>query len=203
MPVMFGFDEQFEIFKLIVCFHPIFMMNNFIRSKKPADMFLHHETVLKYIPFAICKRMIRTENSPILLISPITNTANKRWMIYTSDVLTAPLIPTTIRTKNLFIRDIFCESLSTLETPHSFLPAFSPSTFAVTGKRAIFATLASIQWVVLNTARLADISHRVESLVFNTHKRIIQYSQYQEKYCRIAVDRLQQRAMVFEETAPC
>lgn len=51
--------EEFKIFRSIVGFYSVFMMNNefHIRLDKPADFFLHYKTVFWNIAHAISVRM--------------------------------------------------------------------------------------------------------------------------------------------------
>lgn len=60
--------KKFKIFKSVIVFYPVHMMNNFFMIKKSSKIFLHNKTMLKNLFLSVAKRMGRDINVNIPII---------------------------------------------------------------------------------------------------------------------------------------
>lgn len=83
IPCMTRTVRKFKIFYSVVSFNSINMMNNFIFSKIPAEMFFHNKSMFSNVPVSIYKRMLRGKNKNVTAISHDFSTLPMRVLIST------------------------------------------------------------------------------------------------------------------------
>lgn len=73
------FRKQLKVFRRIIPLVPVFMVNNFLRQKKPANHLFHHKTMLKNIGM-------------VLPLSWVVQTANEHITVFVNYLTTLPKI---------------------------------------------------------------------------------------------------------------
>ena len=72
--MMFRIGTDNKVFRSVVCFYPVDVMNNLLWLKESTKLFLHDQSMLPYIPKLVTKRMTGSFNQDVAIKCAETST---------------------------------------------------------------------------------------------------------------------------------